>query len=171
MPTYTDAPERVHQLLAKAVSQWHSELLEVEVTFLVQMVHASRDKDGEPTGPAIKWGGSGAAAIVRITPLKDRQAGLADVRLLLDGDTWDSRSEAEQLAILDHECEHIEVCRDKEGAILADDIGRPKLRLRPHDWLMGGFDEVMQRHRENALETKHADSMVRKWRQLDLPWG
>lgn len=171
MPTYTDAPPEVIERLNALVRQNHPELKQAEVTFLVQMVHATRDDQGEPRGPALKYAGSPAAALVSIISLKDRQAGLADVRIQLDGDTWNERPTGEQEAILDHELYHVMVKRDKDDQFVSDDIGRPKLRLRPHDFLMGGFKEIMDRHREHALETQFAAQMAKKLVQMDLPWG
>lgn len=37
-----------------------------------------------------------------------------------------------------------------------DDVGRPKLKMRLHDWQMGGFREIAQRYGSDALEVVEA---------------
>ena len=42
-----------------------------------------------------------------------------------------------------------------------DDLDRPKLRLRPHDWEIGGFGLIVSRHGANSLELQACREMVR----------
>lgn len=181
MPTYTDPPAVILRQLDAVLNRWHADLVEAGVSYLIQLAHAARDKNDEPRGPALKWGGSPAAAKVGIINIKDRQAKLADVRVFLDADRWDEFTSDEQEAILHHELMHVEICRTKPkkvkkkgvvtmeggGEIISDDLGRPKLKLRPHDFLMGGFFKVMEHCGDAAQETKHAEAMHR-WVQKSL---
>lgn len=173
MPTYSDpdpsVPERIAALIA---SKPHfADLRAAGVTVYVQMAAAARDKRGSPKGPALKLRGVPAAAIVSITPYKFRKQGVKDARIEIDGDTWDERPEREQEAILFHELLHLLVRKDKDGNVLLDDCHRPKLRMRPHDFEIGAFFEVMEEYREHALETQSIAKAARKLQQLDLPWG
>ena len=57
-----------------------------------------------------------------------------------------------QRALLDHEVAHLELVRDDAGKVKTDDAGRPRLRIRPHDYQTGGFWDVIERHKEAACE-------------------
>ena len=164
MATYTQAPPEIRARLMSLAQSYHRELIEAEVTFSVLMAAAQRDEHtGEPKGPALtKAGGWPALAKVRIVSLRDRVAGIADVQILLDGDQWEEHSPERMDAILDHELEHIEVQRDDEGQIKADDCGRPKLRLKLHDWELGGFDAIVERHQEIAVELEAARRLMER---------
>lgn len=169
--TYDTAPATIHERIAALVRANHPDLLEAQVTFWVQMVYAARDKHGMPKGHALKYGGSAAVALASVVPYPWRQKGMPDVRIRIDGDWWKDAPEAEQESTLDHELQHCMVLRDKHGSIKSDDLGRPKIKLRPHDWLMGGFDVIMERHKEHALETQFAATVSRKLVQMNLPFG
>lgn len=164
MATYTQAGPEVRTRLMSLAASYHRELIEAEVTFSVLMAAAQRDdRTGEPKGPALtRAGGWPALAKVRIVSLRDRVAGVADVQILLDGDQWDEHSPERQDAILDHELEHIEVQRDDDGHIKSDDCGRPKLRIKLHDFELGGFDVIIERHQEHAVELESARQLLER---------
>lgn len=158
MPTtFTTCDQSVHDQVASLVRRCHGELKEAEVTF--NLLFAAGE-DGEPALKAP--GGWPAAAKVKINNLRDRVAGLMDVTILLDGDTWEKRTEAEQRAILDHELQHLEVCRNDKGMVKRDDAGRPKLRMRMHDWELAGFDAVLDRHKASAVEFQAAKQLTER---------
>lgn len=154
--TYTQAPVEVHTRLKSLILSYHRDLS--EVTFSVLMAAAKRDeKTGEKKGPALtRTGGWPALAKVRIVSLRDRVSGGADAQILLDGDQWDSNSPDRQDAILDHELTHVELQRDDDGFVKSDDCGRPKLRIRLHDWELGGFDSIVERYGQDAVEAEAA---------------
>jgi hypothetical protein len=58
---------------------------------------------------------------------------------------------------------HIAVRRDRDGAIKSDDGGRPKLKLRKHDFEIGGFVEIAKRHGPESLEVQ---AVGRAWATL-----
>jgi hypothetical protein len=49
---------------------------------------------------------------------------------------------------------HFQLSLNKEGEQKIDDIGRPKLHMRPDDFMLTGFFEVVRRHGEFAGEAK-----------------
>lgn len=72
--------------------------------------------------------------------------------VLIDADRWSELSESSRRALIDHELEHVVVRKGDDGAILTDDDLRPKLRLKPDDWVLTGFRCIVDRHGDSALE-------------------
>ena len=180
MSTYRAAQPDARQRLDEVLAKYHCELVEAGVTIQLLEAFAARDGNNEPRGPAIKHHGWPAAATVKINSQKDRVAGMADATINIDGDAWSTRSDAEQIAILDHECYHLEICRTKPkkrkkagkvyfeggGEIILDDCCRPKLKMRPHDNQMGTFDLIAERHGKHSLEAQQVQALgQKKWCQ------
>lgn len=149
-----DANDKIYGRMLKAMVNYHQPLCSAEVLITMLSASGPRDDAGEVTGPAIKVNGYAAKACVRITSLKDRAAGLSDAVIIVDGDNCSTWSEPEFAAILDHELNHLEVKVDEKGALVRDDLGRPKLRMRKHDFQCGWFADVAQRHKENSAEAQ-----------------
>lgn len=163
--TITYEKQHDTRALGSAIKKWHPVLDQVGVT--VDWLFAT-DVD-EETGESrhcLKEHGYPAAATIKITPLKYRALGVADAILIVDEATWHELDAAGQVALLDHELAHIQVrgadcgivTRDGDGVLdrsaKLDDLRRPVLRLRPHDWQLGGFRDVARRHREDAIEVR-----------------
>jgi hypothetical protein len=109
--------------------------------------------------------GYSVSGIPRIVPVKYRVAGLRDAIIEIDGDAWDEMSDAKRRALLDHQLCHFDVQKDKDGNIKLDDCNRPVLKIKPHDWQVGGFDAVSQRHGSDALEVEAADRLEKHLEQ------
>jgi len=166
MAAYTKAPKEIRELLADAVLRFHPEIESADVTVSVLCAVATIDGDtGKPKGPAVMLHGVPALATIKVNSTKDRVEGKADATITLDYDRWPDLSEEEQIALLDHELEHL-VVTDK-----TDDAGRPKLKTRPDDWTLTGFWSVAQRHQKNALEVKAFADLTREFTQRSFPWG
>jgi hypothetical protein len=135
----------------------YPDLLEAEVTIGAVFAHAKRGEDGEVQGEALKHHGWPAAAIISINPHRKRVEGLPDVSLAIDGDRWPDMSDEQRTALLHHEIHHLLVCRDDEGVIRSDDCGRPKLKMRPHDWECSGFETIIRRYGQAAIDTQIID--------------
>lgn len=163
MPTtYEKCDETVRELLVKLIGQYHSPLKEAGVSF--DLVFASKtDKDDQPCA-AIKLHGVAAAAKVKITSLEDRARGVADAKILIDRFDWDNATPQTRAAILDHELTHIKL--KDEGEL--DDLGRPKLKMREHDWMVWGFDVIAERYKTFAPEYVAFYDAAEHFRQLDL---
>lgn len=177
MPTtYQIADEDTHKLAKAVLHQYHRELVEVELTYTVKMAHAEKDEHGKPISPALKHHGWPAAAVVRINKYEDRVEGKTDITINVDADWWEAHDDAQRRALLDHEIQHIEVARDKEGNVKSDDCGRPKLKNREHDYELSGFHAVIARHGENAAEVETARALAVSEGGQQLfgfmkPWG
>lgn len=145
-------------LLEQAISVWHPDLHANSVR--VGIIFAAADDDG----PAVRHHGYAALATIRVVPTKDRLTKGYDAEMLVDRDHWLKGKEPHRLALLDHELSHLEVKRRKvkqpkgyKGppayAVVLDDLGRPKLKLRKGDWNTGdGFAAVVARHGDYATE-------------------
>lgn len=172
MAIYETCGKDVVKIGDEMLRKFHTELADVGVTICYLYAYAPKnDATGEPRGPALKFAGWPAAAIVKVNSLKDRVEGKADATIILDGDNWKDRPTDEQKAIIDHEQEHLELKLDEDGHIQTDDCGRPKLKLRPHDWQLGGFDAIVKRHSQAALEAQSYVDLSKRFSQKEFNWG
>ncbi len=172
MPNYRQAPQEDVDLLARVLEDYHAELKDAGVRIGLLHAHARRDEEtGEPLGPALKHHGYPAAAIVRIKSQRDRVAGSPDAVVEVDGDRWPDWTPQEKAALLDHELQHLSLARGKEGEILVDDCFRPKLKMRPHDFQLGIFEAVIDRHGINSLDAQGYRDLHRVMFQKTFPWG
>lgn len=150
-----DAPTpETLSLLSSVMEEYYPDLIKNNVTVDVTMAYA---KEGEP----LKAGGYPALAYIKITSLKHRIKGLKDCEITIDGQIWETLTEAQQKAVVDHELHHVIVTTDKEGNTKIDDAGRAKLRLRRHDYQLGWFREVANRHGENSTECYQAKILLK----------
>lgn len=171
--TFDNATPELESTVASVMRRYHSRLLEPQIERSVRvetlLVYGPRNKDGDQTGPAIKVHGCSAYACIRITTLEERVAGRSDAVMWIDGDgrkTWPPQTLE---AIIDHELTHLELCEcPKSGEIQFDDAGCVKLKLRPHDFQVGWFDEVAERHPNSSIETKQACALANS-RQMYFP--
>lgn len=166
---YVVAPDEVMAIAESVIREHHNTLNKAGLTIGYLFAHADKDEEGNPKGPSIQHNGYAVAAVVRIVNLRDRVAGLPDVMIVIDGDQWPEWSAERRRAILDHELTHIRLT-DK-----TDDADRPKVKLRKHDIMIGGFYEVIERHKEAAVELEllsEAGKQIRERNivQKDL-WG
>lgn len=154
MPHYDQPSEQVIALIKSTIKEFHPELDEAQVT--VDAIMAYNDK-----GFAVKAGGYPALACIKANSLANRIKGLADALITIDGDSYDSMSEAQQRGLIDHELTHLNIKRDKEQNIVTDDAGRPKIKMKKHDYQMGWFREIAIRHGENSPEVYQAKLLWR----------
>ncbi|MCA9137265.1 MAG: hypothetical protein KDB00_10910 [Planctomycetales bacterium] len=164
--TYEKAPATCRRLIDSLLSQYHGALADFGLKVDCLLVKAPVDADGHPTGPALQSkSGFPAAAQISITKLKDRVKGQGDAEMLIDGDRYPKWDEPQLRALIDHELTHLEFTGN------VDDLGRPRLRLRPHDVEFGWFDAVARRHGEISFEVQQAKKFfgARPIRQLYLP--
>lgn len=146
---YDKPNDKMLQRLADAMV-YHAKLAEADVT--VQLLVASR-YDGEGNlEPALKKNGLVIAAKTSVTSLPDRVRGIEDAKIIIDAASWESMADGRQIALLDHELEHLQLVYDSDGILKLDDRNRPKLKLKPHDFELNYFHDVAQRHGEASVE-------------------
>lgn len=164
MPSsFVTAPAEIPKLAHGLMKKQHQDLLEADAT--ITFLFATNQD-----GPPITHNGWPALALAKITSLRDRVAGLADALIVIDAEQWEDWTEEKRIAILDHELHHLEVRRNKAGAVKYDDANRPKLRIRPHDFQFGGFHVMAERHGESSAEVDAVTSITRRWVQMELPF-
>lgn len=159
MKTYSPAPD-ADTCIARMHDEHHSELDGVTVTALFIF-------DTEASECVLKHQGYPAAAVVRITPVRDRVLGIADATIVVDRSYWLLYSQRQRDALIDHELTHLTRVLDKEtGNPVYDVLDRPKLAMRRHDHQFGWFDEVAQRHGDASPEVRQAKRMMESSGQL-----
>ena len=158
-PADDEVLEMVRDILKKFES--HHPLIEAQVTIDVLMAYAEKDEEtGEPTGPALMLNGYSAQAIAKIVGYKERVKGCKDAEIRIDGDWWnDHPGYEERCGLIDHELNHFAV-RVKDGAIVHDVAGRPKLRMRKHDVQIGWFKIIAERHGNYSQERIQARAIM-----------
>lgn len=159
--TYEECSDVVREILDDLLRTTHKRLLDAGVTFHLAY-----------TWPQLMHQGYPAGAVVEIVSLKLRSRGQADAAVTIDADSWEEQSEDERRGLLDHELTHLLVVIDKDtGKPKLDAAGRPKLKMRKHDYFLGGFTEVVERHKIAAPEARGYRAINRDWGQTLLPWG
>ncbi len=175
MTCYVKGHDVVGPYADAMIERYHPQLRDAGVTLTYLFAHATTDKNGDPTGPAIKFGGYAALATIKIIGAKERADGRADAEMTIDGDRWQELTEGRKYALVDHELEHLELKYDKDGNVVRDDMNRPKLVIRKHDHQFGWFDAIVRRHGRSACEFEQYDTFksadfTDKWEQyLDTP--
>lgn len=155
MPKFQRCDESVTDIAADLINLYHEELAARKVKIDYVFAFAERDEVTlEVTGNALTKNGCKALGIARKISLKDRALGRGDAEIAIDGDWWQDADEAERSALLDHELHHL-IATEKR-----DDIGRPIIKLRPHDYEFGWFRVVAARHGSASQERKQARTMM-----------
>lgn len=161
--SYRECPREIKEQANAIIEKYHPDIDKYGVTINYTFVKSSTGK------PALSHGGHAAAAICKINNEQERSEGLTDCSISIDESIWeDDLDEDEQNALLDHELHHICVSFDAEGALKLDGCGRPKIRLRKHDIVVGGFHVIVKRHGIAALEAQHVREAARKFRQAEF---
>lgn len=169
MPTsYQHVDATVHAMATEIMEKHHPRLRFADGEF-VKLCIMFAFGDANSNEAPLKVNGYPCAAVVSVINLKQRVDKRADAEILIDQSQWDSMSEAQRRALLDHEITHLELqVEDNTGIVKTDDIGRPKLRLRLHDWQLGGFREVAHRHGEDAPEVMLAKQFEKDYGDVAL---
>lgn len=168
--TYTNAEpgNEVFGLMAEIIAEHYPDLEELEVEVGVMFAF-------NPKGPAVKLHGRACAAVIKINSLKARAEGLPDATITIDGHLWGRGDEKlprrRRIALLDHELHHLVVVHDKNGDPVADDLGRPKLKMKPHDFEVGWFRVIAERHGRDSFEVEQAAKLTDEHGQLLFPWA
>lgn len=154
---YDFCPDDVKERVAALVHANHPDLELAGVTF--DLMYVSRDDDDDSTKPVLSLHGVPCLAIARIVPLKERAKGCNDAEILIDMARFKDSTDAQKDALLDHELQHFDVQHDADGCVKRDDQQRPKLKMRPHDYDLGWFTIIAQRHGAASIEVQQARAL------------
>ncbi len=173
--TFERAPKAIEALVQKAMELYQPALLKERVTIDAIIVRKTKGTEDETEDVhALKRSGYPIDAKIGVTSLQDRARGIADAKLMIDGFEWNKATDRQRLALIDHELEHLVLVEheptEKDPAIyfLKDDLGRPKLKVRPHDWELAGFQTVAIRHAEHSHEAMQFAAFRADYAQLNL---
>lgn len=158
MPTtFQRCDESVNDMAREIMFEYesHQPLIDAKVKIDYVFAFPEKDDNGKVLGDALKHHGCKALGICRKIALKDRALGRGDAEIAIDGDWWQGAREKEQRALLDHELHHISIVAGKQ-----DDLGRPIIKLRPHDYEFGWFRVIAERHGMFSVERKQASQMM-----------
>lgn len=158
MKTFKRCDDSVQDLAQEILSAFesHAPLVEARVKIDLVFAYAAENPQGDKVGSALSRHGVRALGIARKIPLKDRAMGRGDAEIALDGDWWKDADPADRRALLDHELHHLAIATDSAGALQKDDLGRPRLKLRHHDFEFGWFTIIAERHGAASLEVQQA---------------
>lgn len=147
MPTFEKCPVSITEIANSILIEFetHKPLLDARVKIDLVFAYSDKDEGGHAKNNALSRNGRKALGIARKIPLKDRALGRGDCEVALDGDWWDDATEDQQRALLDHELHHFAVKIDKRG-LVRDDLGRPVIQMRKHDYEFGWFKIIAERH-------------------------
>jgi hypothetical protein len=149
---YNKCDSEVTKVLNEVLSMEYPQLLEAGVTF--NCVFAEKyDKDTGEAVTSLKVHGFPAAAKIQVSTLVERSRGMEDVKVTIDRMEWVKANDESKRAIIDHELLHL-VLQDSE-----DDLGRPKIKLQPHDLVVGGFSTIIKRYGEKCLDFQQIDTV------------
>jgi hypothetical protein len=166
MKSYSHASDDVARHIERMREEYYSPDLDgvtVDALFVFDL---------EATEPVLTHGGYPAQAVCRLTPVRDRALGVADVVIVIDRSNWITLTGAERDALIDHELHHIERVLEEETEVpKTDAVDRPKLRLRKHDHQFGWFDAIAERHADASPEIRQAKSLMAKTGQMYLDFG
>ncbi|HEU4344049.1 MAG TPA: putative metallopeptidase [Candidatus Binatia bacterium] len=171
MPTFQRCPKAVSDLANEILCEFesHKPLLDAKVRIDFVFAYPDYDEEDKPKNDALKLHGVRALGIAKKIALKERALGRGDAEIALDGEWWEEASEEEQKALLDHELHHIQVSTKSDGVAITDDLHRPKITLRKHDYQFGWFKVIAERHGKNAQEVKQARQIFEQAGQLFFP--
>lgn len=157
---YTDCSEEVEPLADEILSQYHGEIAELDPDigyFFVEYDSDTKEaaaKKRRELPPVLKLHGVACAATIKVNSYKDRVQGKPDVTVTINREAWEEYTDEQRRALLDHELTHLIPKLDKNGGPVADDLGRPEFKMRPHDYDLSGFGSVIRRHGKAAIEVK-----------------
>ena len=153
MPRYEKSSVEISQIVERMMDRYHPQLRDAKVWITCLMAFPTKDKNGDSTGPALTHQGYPAQAVVKIIGLKERTDGRADAEIVIDGENWQVLDDDQKDALIDHELEHLELKVGKQdGLVVRDDLNRPNLVIRKHDFQAGWFDSIVRRHGRAAPE-------------------
>ena len=170
MPTYQRCPDAITDLANDLLCAFpeHKPLLDARVKIDFCFAYGDIDEKGVVTSDAITKNGVKCLGLARKMPIKDRAMGRGDAEITLDHDHWEKCSTKEQRALLDHELHHLSVKIDKRG-LVRDDLGRPELVMRAHDFDFGWFNIIAKRHGLNSIEAQQAAAIMDNAGQYYFP--
>lgn len=171
MPKFERCPQSVADMARDLMFEFatHKPLIDARVKVDLVFAYGDRDDKDKILNDALRKNGCKALGVARKLPLKDRAMGRGDAEIAIDGDWWNDAAVDEQRALLDHELHHFSIKLDKSKRPMFDDLGRPLIALRPHDFEFGWFKVIAERHGIASQERLQAKQMMDNGGQFFWP--
>lgn len=166
MATYKRASKEITKLVANVMKMWHAPLEDAGVKLSILTVWSPVDDKGVAKGRPIIHGGRAVLAYVKVCSLKQRVQGVGDAELIIDGEAWNGMKAAKKKSLVDHELEHLKIIFDSEDNAKTDSEGRPKMKLKLHDYELGGFNDVALRHGKQSHEAEQVREVFEQHPQM-----
>lgn len=171
---YYKASRDVHDLLQQLVVGYYPDLDKYGVTFCILLVHPSENAVDKPP---LKANGVPVNADVKVINYESRVGGMPDVKIKLSAPAWSSFNDREKAFVLDSQLYRLELVREKakkgkkgqdqgELAVLTDDCGRPKVKIRPYDHAVFVQTAMVRRHGADALDAREVSALYDEFRPL-----
>lgn len=165
MPVLSKGPADLRNFVMETISAYHPRLTEAGVTIGVLVADPTERDMNAGEAPFLKLHGYPCYAVVAITPAKQRVLGIPDATITIDGEAWKGLDDDERAALIDHEATHLELVRNRDDQLVCDDHGRPKLKMRLHDVIVGGFRDNIRRHGAKSIEGQQLNALFVEYRQ------
>ena len=171
MPTFKPAPKAVADMAREILCAYntHKPLLDAKVKIDFVFAYADENEQQLPRNFAITHHGRRVFGQARVIKLKDRVMGRGDAEITLDANWWDAASEQKQRALLDHELHHVLVKTDRHGRFEFEGVHRPVIGMRRHDFEIGWFTVIADRHGADSVECDQAARMMTEAGQYYWP--
>jgi hypothetical protein len=147
---YEKASPEIHELVKRVMQTYHAQLFDLAVKVAATMV-SKFDADDQLL-PCLRLHGNSVFAMIHLVRGSQRVHVNHDAEILIDAFTWTNASEETQIAVIDHELEHVVIAKDRLGVVKKDDNGHVKLRMKADDYALTGFYAVVERHGVNSAE-------------------
>lgn len=176
MSTYV-SPEpghEVHDVVARVIAEQYPIIHRLSPALSIGVLFAVPSKEGQR---ALKHRGWPCLGIIKVVSERDRAAGEPDVLLMLDGERWPRLTPRRREALIAHELEHLEFPKylrdaDDDGndrfIPMQDGLGRPRVKCRPHDFELGGFESIVERYGDDAPEKVVFEGIQERLGQLSF---
>jgi hypothetical protein len=138
-------------MLLAAVEKYRPDLKKIGVT-IDTLICENVDDDGETHDAVKRSGGIPVAGLITINSTKLRATCNGDALIQIDGHKWSAMTDDERDALMDDLIYGIEVQVDDDGIVELDDQQRPKIKLKPFEYVIAGYRDVAARHGEHSQE-------------------
>lgn len=157
---YEEAPD-LRPLVERVMRAHHPHLTALEV--VIDLLWAFEGSMADPM-PTLARRGGPLFGVAAVESLRERVRGAGDARIEVDRGRWIRLSEPEQEAVIDGLLEQIEPVISENHARF-DDLGRPRLRIRPPDVELSAWIPTAARHGRASTDVRAALAL------LEGPYG
>ena len=144
-----NANQNVYEVMREVMHEHHPELEEVGVRVGIFMVSDPDETCGAK--PFLEIDGKRVLAFIR--KRKKLENPKLEAVMEIDNYLWEnSLDDTGRRSLLDHELQHISICRSKSGKVKKSLFRRPVISMENHDWTVGMFRAQVQRYGRKGID-------------------